>query len=59
MADERTPRTDPIDLSESVAGEEDPGASIDLAMRSPAATGAADPDSGVPRRRTRSTDGAG
>ena len=47
MADEPTPRTGPIDLSESVAGEEDPGASIDLAMRAPAPPGACDPDSGV------------
>lgn len=47
MADETTPATGPIDLSESVAGEEDPGASIDLAMRSPTAAGASDPDSGA------------
>lgn len=37
MADVRTSGTGPIDLSESVAGEEDPGASIDLAVRTPAA----------------------
>ncbi len=36
MADPRTAATGPIDLSESVAGEEDPGASIDLATRTPA-----------------------
>lgn len=50
MADERTSGTGPIDLSESVAGEEDPGASIDLAMRAPAAQ-ASDPgprDGGPP-----------
>lgn len=42
MADERIPSTGPIDLSESVAGEEDPGASIDLAMRTPASPRASD-----------------
>lgn len=36
MSDKRTPLTGPIDLSESVAGEEDPGASIDLAVRTQA-----------------------
>lgn len=35
--------TEPIDLSESVAGEEDPGASIDLAVRTPASPGAPTP----------------
>lgn len=44
MADQRTPATGPIDLSESVAGEEDPGASIDLAVRPSAAS---DPDTGT------------
>ncbi|WBY02321.1 hypothetical protein PE066_01970 [Ramlibacter tataouinensis] len=42
MADERLPSTGPIDLSESVAGEEDPGAAIDLALR-PSAAAATDP----------------
>lgn len=40
MADERTTPT--MDLSESVAGEEDPGASVDLAVRTPASPGASD-----------------
>lgn len=40
MAEQRIPATGPIDLSESVAGEEDPGASIDLAVRPPADFGA-------------------
>jgi DnaJ-class molecular chaperone len=39
MADKQstplTPPGEPIDLSESVAGEEDPGASIDMASSSP------------------------
>ncbi len=30
MADERSQASEPIDLSESVAGEEDPGASLDM-----------------------------
>ena len=45
MADERT--TTPIDLSESVAGEEDPGASVDLAVRTPASPGASDQPAGA------------
>ena len=42
MADERSRPPEPIDLTESVAGEEDPGASVDLAVRSPASPGASD-----------------
>ncbi|MBK0393867.1 hypothetical protein [Ramlibacter algicola] len=39
MADVRHPNgRDPVDLSESVLGEEDPGASVDLAVRSPGAS---------------------
>ncbi|TFZ07892.1 hypothetical protein [Ramlibacter humi] len=38
--------TEPIDLSESVAGEEDPGASIDLAVHTPASPGASDRPAG-------------
>jgi len=45
MADERS--TPLPDLSESVAGEEDPGASIDLAVRSPASPGASDQPAGA------------
>jgi hypothetical protein len=44
MADQPTT---PIDLSESVAGEEDPGASVDLAMRDPAPPGASDQPAGA------------
>jgi DnaJ-class molecular chaperone len=36
-----TPQDDPIDLSTSVAGEEDPGAGVEVALeRTPAPTGA-------------------
>ena len=45
MADERTTPT--MDLSESVAGEEDPGASVDLAVRTPASPGASDQPAGA------------
>ncbi|MFL6693114.1 MAG: hypothetical protein ACJ8GO_09150 [Ramlibacter sp.] len=45
MADERS--THPLDLSESVAGEEDPGASVDLAVRPPASPGASDQPAGA------------
>jgi hypothetical protein len=38
MADERSRPPEPLDLSESVAGEEDPGASVELAVRSPGAS---------------------
>ena len=53
MADERSHRNQPIDLSESVAGEEDPGASIDLAVRpgasdQPAGAAGATPGSPAP-----------
>ena len=49
MADERSPvhAGDPLDLSESVAGEEDPGASIDLAVRNPPTPGASDQPAGA------------
>jgi hypothetical protein len=47
MADERTAANDPIDLHESVAGEEDPGASLDLAVRTPASPGASDQPAGA------------
>ena len=47
MADPRTPGTGPLDLSESVAGEEDPGASIDLAMRTPAPPESPQPSPGT------------
>ncbi|GAC1529614.1 MAG: hypothetical protein NVS2B4_08040 [Ramlibacter sp.] len=46
MADERS--TTPIDLGESVAGEEDPGASIDLAASAPATPAASDQPAGPP-----------
>src|SRR4051794_26031740 len=45
MADERS--TTPLDLTESVAGEEDPGASVDLAVRTPASPGASDQPAGA------------
>lgn len=38
---------EPVDLSESVVGEEDPGASLDLAVRAPASPGASDPPAGA------------
>ncbi|WP_332815439.1 hypothetical protein [Ramlibacter sp.] len=47
MADPRTAGTGPIDLSESVAGEEDPGSSIEIGSRRPASPGAAQPSSGA------------
>lgn len=47
MADERPRPSDPLDLSESVAGEEDPGASVDLAVRTPASPGASDQPAGA------------
>lgn len=46
-ADERLPRIGPIDLSESVAGEEDPGASIDLALCTPAPGSGSESSTGV------------
>ena len=46
MADERSRAPDPIDLSESVAGEEDPGASVDLAVRAARSPGASDQPAG-------------
>lgn len=45
MVDERRIRPEPLDLSESVAGEEDPGAAIDLAVRSVAQAAADKPAS--------------
>ena len=48
MADASTRSPEPIDLSESVAGEEDPGASVDLAVRTPAASGAPTPQPMAP-----------
>ena len=45
MADERS--INPLDLSESVAGEEDPGASVDMVVRSPASPGASDQPAGA------------
>ena len=47
MADERSRPPQPIDLSESVAGEEDPGASVDLAVRGAASPGASDQPAGA------------
>ena len=47
MADERSRPPQPIDLSESVAGEEDPGASVDLAVRGQASPGASDQPAGA------------
>lgn len=47
MAHPRSHPLPPIDLSESVAGEEDPGASVDLAVRSAASPGASDPSTGA------------
>lgn len=46
MADERSNPNQPIELDESVAGEEDPGASVDLAVKSPASPGASDQPAG-------------
>ena len=46
MADPRSRAPEPIDLSESVAGEEDPGASVDLAV--PGEAAAADHPGGAP-----------
>ena len=46
MADERSHPPEPIDLSESVAGEEDPGASVDLAVRSATSPGRSDQPAG-------------
>ena len=46
MADERSRPAAPIDLSESIAGEEDPGASADLAVRSASSPGASDQPAG-------------
>ncbi|TFZ06359.1 hypothetical protein EZ313_06855 [Ramlibacter henchirensis] len=48
MADERSHPPDPIDLSESVAGEEDPGASVEFASKNP---GASDQPAGAPGAR--------
>lgn len=48
MAEASTRSPEPIDLSESVAGEEDPGASVDLAVRTPAASGAPTPQPMAP-----------
>jgi hypothetical protein len=47
MAEERTRAPEPLDLSTSVAGEEDPGASVDLAVRSAASPGASDQPAGA------------
>lgn len=47
MADPRIPLTGPIDLSESVAGEEDPGASIDLTVRTQASPRRSDESTGA------------
>jgi hypothetical protein len=47
MPDERTRPPPPNGLDESVAGEEDPGASIDLAVRTPASPAASDQTAGV------------
>lgn len=46
MADERSHPPEPIDLGESVAGEEDPGASLDLPVRSAAAADTSKPPAG-------------
>ena len=48
MDDASTRSPEPIDLSESVAGEEDPGASVDVAVRTPAASGAPTPQPMAP-----------
>lgn len=48
MADASSRSPEPIDLSESVAGEEDPGASVDLAVRPAAASGAPTPQPMAP-----------
>lgn len=48
MADASSRSPEPIDLSESVAGEEDPGASVDLAVRDPASSGATTPQPMAP-----------
>ena len=48
MADASTRSPEPVDLSESVAGEEDPGASVDVAVRTPAASGAPTPQPMAP-----------
>jgi hypothetical protein len=41
-----SPTLGPVDLSESVAGEEDPGAALDLPFTSPATGGGACPTCG-------------
>jgi hypothetical protein len=41
-----SPTLGPVDLSESVAGEEDPGASLDLPLARPAIVGEACPTCG-------------
>ncbi|AEG92722.1 hypothetical protein [Ramlibacter tataouinensis] len=46
-AEERASRNAPLDLSESVAGEEDPGASVDLAVRDEKSPGATDQPAGA------------
>lgn len=46
MADNRSPPSQPVDFGESVAGEEDPGASLDLAVRSSTSPGASDQPAG-------------
>ncbi|HYF19007.1 MAG TPA: hypothetical protein VEA40_14150, partial [Ramlibacter sp.] len=46
MADDRSQSKQALDLSESVAGEEDPGASVDLAVRAAASPGASDQPAG-------------
>lgn len=43
MAEERSQHNQPIDLSESVAGEEDPGASVDMAVRAASREGPSSP----------------
>lgn len=46
MADDRSHSPEPIDLGESVAGEEDPGASLDMAVKTPS-PGASDQPAGA------------
>lgn len=46
MAEDRSHPAKPIDLGESVAGEEDPGASVDMAVNNPA-PGASDQPAGA------------
>lgn len=43
-----SPAADPIDLSESVAGEEDPGASVELGSRAQAGTDTAQLQAAAP-----------